>query len=47
MKLKYDLEPIQDDIIKNKIRRNKWKDEHPWLEDVLQKKIKRGTELWS
>ncbi|KAM3135595.1 hypothetical protein pb186bvf_012266 [Paramecium bursaria] len=47
MKLKYDLEPIQDDIIKNKIRRNKWKDEHPQLEDVLQKKIKRGTELWS
>ncbi|CAD8063098.1 unnamed protein product [Paramecium sonneborni] len=42
-----EIEPLQEDKLKNKIRKNKWKEEHPELEEVLKKRIKRGAELWN
>ncbi|CAD8149614.1 unnamed protein product [Paramecium pentaurelia] len=42
-----EIEPLQEEKLKNKIRKNKWKEEHPELEEVLRKKIKRGAELWN
>lgn len=37
----------QEEILLNKIRQSKWREEHPELDEVLKKKIKRGTELWT
>ncbi|CAK73384.1 unnamed protein product (macronuclear) [Paramecium tetraurelia] len=42
-----EIEPHQEDKLKNKIRKNKWKEEHPELEEILKKRIKRGAELWN
>ncbi|CAD8152675.1 unnamed protein product [Paramecium pentaurelia] len=42
-----EIEPLQEDKLKNKIRKNKWKEEHPELEEILKKRIKRGAELWN
>ncbi|CAD8155258.1 unnamed protein product [Paramecium octaurelia] len=42
-----EIEPLQEEKLKNKIRKNKWKEEHPELEEVLKKRIKRGAELWN
>ncbi|CAD8067761.1 unnamed protein product [Paramecium sonneborni] len=42
-----EIEPQQEEKLKNKIRKNKWKEEHPELEEILKKRIKRGAELWN
>ncbi|CAD8067004.1 unnamed protein product [Paramecium sonneborni] len=42
-----EIESPQEDKLKNKIRKNKWREEHPELEEVLKKRIKRGAELWN
>ncbi|CAD8153074.1 unnamed protein product [Paramecium octaurelia] len=42
-----EMEPLYEDKLKNKVRKSKWKEEHPELEEVLKKRIKRGAELWN
>lgn len=42
-----DVEPHMEEKLKNKIRKAKWRDEHPELEEILKKRIKRGAELWN
>lgn len=42
-----EIEPHYEEKLKNKIRKNKWKEEHPELEEILKKRIKRGAELWN
>lgn len=42
-----EIEPFYEEKLKNKIRKSKWKEEHPELEEILKKKIKRGAELWN